>query len=183
MSRRNYDLVSQKIHGRLALNRRGAETIEDIAAQVKTWVEIGALWGGSAILTAMANPDLRVISIDPLSGYYGRIDDPYSKHLSLTADAVLDNFNRFGVAHQIALVKARSDPWPLPMDFLVDAVFIDGDHSYHAVLSDWNNAKKVAQKFVLFHDYDDPNIKTMIKGHVDWNVYSEHERMIVFVRD
>ena len=34
-----------------------------------------------------------------------------------------------------------------------DLIYIDGDHRYDAVKSDWENSEKVFNKFVLFDDY------------------------------
>jgi len=168
-----FDLISTRIKGRLAMAADDCAIIEEIARQCKTWVEIGTLWGGSAIVTALSNPDLRVIVIDPIERY--RDEFP-------TCEDILMNFLSFNVAHQIALVRAKSNPWPLPLKLVVDAVMIDGDHSLEALKSDWENAMKVAQKFILVHDYDDPIIKEFINGNNDYQIIKSSQRMVALER-
>ena len=168
-----FELISTHINGRLAMSVDDCVIIEEIARQCETWIEIGTLWGGSAIMAALSNPNLRIITIDPLEGY--RNEFP-------TCDDILENFLSFNVAHQIALVKTKSDPWPLPQEFVADAVMIDGDHSLEVLKSDWENAKKVSQKFILIHDYDDPPIREFADGIKDCQIIKSSQRMVAFER-
>lgn len=168
-----FELISTHIKGRLAMAADDCMIIEEIARHCNTWIEIGSLWGGSAIVAALSNPDLRVIAIDPIERYRDELP---------TCDDILLNFLSFNVAHQIALVRAKSDPWPLPPGFEADAVMIDGDHSLEALKSDWKNARLIARKFVLFHDYDDPTIRKFTDGIRDFKIVKSSQRMVAFER-
>jgi hypothetical protein len=168
-----FELITSRITGRLAMSVDDCAIIEEIAPQCSTWIEIGTLWGGSAILAALSNPNLKVIAIDPIERYQNEAP---------TCDDILANFLTFNVAHQISLVKAKSDPWPLPLDFVADAVMIDGDHSLEALESDWNNAKRIAKKFILIHDYDDPPIRKFTEKIRDFKIVKSSPRMIALER-
>jgi len=167
----NYNEVARNIIGRIAMTQPEAEIIEAIAARVSTWVEIGCLWGGSAILAALANPGLRIYTIDPFGKYYDG---------DLSVETVLDNFMRFNVAHQVSIIKARSSPWPLPKFLRVDAILIDGDHTIESVNADYESALAFTNKFILFHDYDDVLIHEFIHANVRLKVHHTSKRMIAF---
>jgi len=167
----SYDRIVREITGRIAMTQPECEIIEEIAGQVSTWVEIGCLWGGSAILAAMANPDLRICTVDPFDKYY---DD------DLCVETVLENFVRFGVAHRISIVKAKSHPWPFPASVRFDAALIDGSHTVQDVKADWENVWASTDRFVLFHDYDDPPIQDFIETSVKLKPYRISKRMVAF---
>ena len=65
----------------------------------------------------------------------------------------------------IKFVKGQSqDILPKVQEEKFDLVYIDGDHSYSATKSDWENTKDLYEKFLLFDDYhlpskDDPGIE------------------------
>jgi hypothetical protein len=150
----------------------------------KSYVEIGTLWGGSAIEVTTANPSLKAWCIDPLEGYYGKPDLYTKGHETPSPEMVIENLIDAKVLDRVTLVLANSNPFPLQgMEF--DVGLIDGDHSSEAVLQDWNTLKECC-KTVIFHDVDDPAIAAVIDSHVrplaDWSTSGSTPSMMVFKR-
>lgn len=184
----NFNLVSEQMIGRLAMSGEDARLIEKYAALSDSWMEIGTLWGGSAILAALANPRLSVICIDPMTGYYGEQDSwipderapqglrkPSTK--TLRANLVL-----FGIEDRVRLIERSSIPWPAA-GLRVDGILIDGDHSPEVVREDIRNAQKTASKFILCHDTDDGNVNKAVEETIGtWREIDRSARMRVFAR-
>lgn len=114
-----------------------------------TYLEIGAYCGGSASLVSTNKNVTKVYSID--------IGNPISK------ETPIKNVNRFKhdncyyeyiqgdsmSNNVIDLVKSKIEK--------VDILFIDGDHTYNAVINDFNNYKDLVNEggFIVFDDYND----------------------------
>lgn len=127
--------------------------------------EIGTLFGGSLILSLMALREAesadRVLAIDPFFGYYGQDVDIITR-LAVTANSVWRNVDRFGFARNLveivsevsqsdlAIAAARRAP--------LGSLFIDGDHSYQGVESDWVNYYETLAPggYVLIDNFNDP---------------------------
>ncbi len=170
-------------NGRIAMSDEDVIALCLMTKDAKTYVEIGTLWGGSAIEVALANPELRLWCIDIFDGYYGGVDH-WSGGQTPSLDMVRENLEFAGVADRTTLVKAKSDPFPLAgMEF--DAGFIDGDHSADAVLNDWINLSSRCRA-VAFHDVDDPAVAGVIEKYVradgDWKQTYRTRRLICFKR-
>ena len=170
-------------HGRIAMSDEDVIALCLMTKDAKTYVEIGTLWGGSAIEVALANPGLRLWCIDPFEGYYGDIDE-WADRQKPTIGHVRENLEFAGVADRVTLVQASSDPFPLP-DMEFDAGFIDGDHSADAVLNDWISLSTRC-KAVAFHDVDDLSVAGVIEKYVradeDWKQTYRTKRLICFKR-
>jgi hypothetical protein len=124
-------------------------------------LEIGTLFGGSAIFAALVkqDPELagKVVCIDPLDGYYnnhpkgGPIDK--GTGLSPSRELVEQNAEHFGV--ELEIVQALSDPFPLQlMGRVFSTAYIDGDHWGDMPSRDWRNVKDIVTDFVIFDNYD-----------------------------
>jgi len=175
--------------GRLAL---ASEAEAGLLAEIVRYcsgahVEIGCLWGGTAIVAALAKAAGAVITIDPMTGGWWDTLDPAVRERPTPA-AVLDNFLMFDVAHKISIVREKSDPWPLPVELLPDTILIDGDHSYEGALADWRNAVIYARRYILVHDCDErhPGVQRMVEetamSEPCWSELCRVETMIVFER-
>jgi hypothetical protein len=137
-------------------------------------LEIGTLFGGSAIVVALLKSrhglDGKVYCVDPLNGYYytrsGRRIDKIS---GLRVDRATLDYNawQFGVEDRIEVIEKHSIPWP---DELKDnkfvSAYIDGDHWKNAPMEDWENVKDRVSRFVVFDNYDN--------GHKDVMRACEH---------
>jgi predicted O-methyltransferase YrrM len=127
-------------------------------------LEIGALFGGSAISVALLMEKLGrdddVYAIDPLSGYYrerskrtDNIDD--TTGLAVTSHRVIKNLHHFGVEDRVKLIMRNSHPFPNELkNHYFSSAFIDGDHWGDAPLNDWNNVKDRVSKTVIFDNAD-----------------------------
>ena len=112
-------------------------------------LEIGSMWGGTAILAAY------VKRIYGLSGSIVCIDpfcDPDGMHGTPNAAIFWDNVKRAGVSSKIELVQAYSNPWPLLPDKRFTSALIDGEHMGEGPLLDWQNASSVTDIGIAIHD-------------------------------
>lgn len=183
-----YEEIQARIVGRLAMREEEAELLEQVLRMdTGDHIEIGVLWGGTAILAAKCRPGGIVYGIDPMSGYYGGGDVSYGG-LVPDRETVEGNLREFGVEERVRIVAERSHPWPLG-DVKADSVLIDGDHARLSVAQDWRNARKAARRFVIFHDMDDPEVRGVVErlvvprsGIGIWPVFAETERMMVVER-
>lgn len=121
------------------------------------FVEIGTLFGGSAILAATAKKKFGlggfVYCVDPLDGYYGTGKSTAGGIPS--PEIVMGNAKFFGVDDKIKIIKKSSIPWPKElMDHKFSVAFIDGDHWGEAPWKDWLSVKNLTSKFIIFDNYD-----------------------------
>lgn len=157
-----FDLIAARIDGRIAIRKNEAVLLAEMVAKSRLHVEIGCLWGGTAILAALVGAE-KVITIDPMRGSWWASKDP-ATGTTPNPERVIQNICEFGVEDQVEVMQTYSHPWPLNGDQEPDSIFIDGDHSYKGCLQDWHNAKSRANRFVIFHDYDNdhPGVKQVI---------------------
>ena len=133
-------------------------------------LEIGVLFGGSAIVVALLKKRHglkgKVYCVDPLDGYYfaslGMRADPNSRGKLSVDRAALDyNIRQFGVEDYIEVIEKPSIPWPdeLKGKQFVSA-YIDGDYWEEAPTTDWENVKDNVTRFVIFDncDYKHPSV-------------------------
>ena len=66
-----------------------------------------------------------------------------------------DATQRFGQGMRLIAQDSSSESLKTQLDESYDAVFIDGDHSYRGVKSDWQLAQTLKPKLVGFHDIVD----------------------------
>ena len=140
-------------------------------------LEIGTLFGGSAILAACTQKKFglngHVTCVDPLKGYYGNPLDVQSD-TNVSIEIVKRNAEQFGVLDDIELVTLPSFPWPLGERQFVSA-FIDGSHIYDAVLKDWLHCAERVKKIIQFDNYDvvHHGVAQVVKlaiEHPDWTL-------------
>lgn len=125
-------------------------------------LEIGSMWGGSAILAALTKKEYgisgKVYCIDPFISTDNSPDFPHDKP---DRNIVIENARLMGV--ELEIIEAYSDPFPLQGHKFASA-FVDGDHAGHWPLTDWNNVKKVA-RVVIYHDLypHEPNVMQAVE--------------------
>jgi Methyltransferase domain len=116
-----------------------------VRAKVRSYLEIGAMWGASLWKVANAMPrGSRVVAVDSM------VDRPEAEHQLEDCIAELkrrgyDAHFIFGDStHQSTIERVRQlGPY--------DALFIDGNHSEKYVRADWTNYGAMA-RIVGFHD-------------------------------
>ena len=133
--------------------------------KIDLYLEIGTLWGGTAIIAALAGAT-KVITIDSMDGLRWHEPDPWFPDEMVTKERILANFHAFGVEDIIELIHAKSYPFPLK-NIYPDITLIDGGHE-EEVGHDWESVKDITKSMVLFHDYG--NEKLPMITHVVNNV-------------
>ena len=115
----------------------------------KTTLEIGRKKGLSTrLFAALAKP------------YGGKL---YSID-GINSSGVQKKLDGLNLADNVVLIEAWS-PWvTLPLEFEIDLLFIDGDHSYMSTLMDYHyfNYYLVKDGMVMFHDMRIPGVKDAV---------------------
>lgn len=186
------DRVNKRLIGRVALNGDDqALLLAETVAIPGIHTEVGCLWGGTAILAALAkqraNVSGHVFSLDVMMGGFWETEDP-EVHKRPAPSDIYENLLRLGVAGSVSVIRASSFPWPLADHLDPVTALIDGDHSYQGCLRDWESLKERVKWKIIFHDYHPyyPGVLKVIEEHVrpdrNWEECAQVGRMIVFKR-
>jgi len=192
-------VVEENITGRVAnrIGSRRTQSTEILLEFVEkagdgNHLEIGTLFGGSAIAVALLKQKLNhsglVFCLDPLNGYYnygskGFIDDQSGE--AVTPKVLFENIRKFGVEQRIVVMQARSVPCPDFINMEFSTAYIDGEHRFGVPLKDWLWIKDLVTRFVIFDNYADthPDVQNaglMARNDPDWQeVYNEDITYIV----
>ncbi len=115
-------------------------------------VEIGSYCGGSTVVIGRAaarrNPGVKLYAIEPFTFHEARYQYDY--------ETLFDrNVSEWGLTANVVKVKKTSEKAALDWDRGIDFLYIDGDHSYEAVVRDINNFVRFVRAGGLFafHDY------------------------------
>jgi hypothetical protein len=166
------------IIGRSAITECDALIIHEVASLGKTYVEIGTLFGGSAIVAGLAGCE--VFCIDPLDGYYSaknkeeRRPDPVTQIVT-SEKIVRSNWAIMGLCpSKLHIYKQLHPPWPKKIDRVFDAGLIDGDHSYSGAMADYMGMGPRVT-YLMFHDVQKEGVRTVyefaLKNPV-WELYT-----------
>ena len=140
------------------------------------YAEIGAYSGGSASLM-VSRPKTKVISID--------IGDPISPEIAINNVNYYNFNNNFykyihGNSKEYSTVNELAE---VLNGEKIDILFIDGDHFYNAVVSDFYEYKHLVNSngFIVFDDYQDHIYSPDVKPAVDMIVsnLSENDYEII----
>lgn len=157
--------ISERITGRIACDATACGIIAQaiVSSEAGDHLEIGTLFGGTAILAAKIKREKgdggKVVVIDPLDGYYDKGKDPITK-LAPDVRIFEENMSLFGVVDKVELHAVVSNPLPVEGPFVT--ALIDGDHSYEGCLADWLNVKEITSRYVIF-DNVDKNYQGVVK--------------------
>ncbi len=127
-------------------------------------VEIGTLFGGSA-LTALKAIEAAggkgvYYMIDPFDGYYGKGTDIITG-INITEENVISNMEKFAIQpDKYRILKNFSgdkEAVNAVRDKKILTLFIDGNHSYEGIKSDWRNYSPhvAVGGYVIFDNYND----------------------------
>lgn len=158
---RTIKAVREGITGRVATDDAGMyfTALYAVLAGHGDHLEIGTLFGGSAIVVALCKQlnglSGNVICVDPLDGYYGQRRDP-NTGLLVNRTTVLQNAHKFGVLDRIEIVQTMSQPWPEELKGREFAsAYIDGDHTGNRPVLDWLRASMQTSRYVVFDNCKD----------------------------
>jgi len=156
-------LVEAIISGKFTMEIDNAAAIAQcVSACTGDYLEIGVLYGGSAILAAFFCRG-KVYGVDPFGWGPNQTKHPVVP----SAGVVKMNATKFGL-HNVIQVFTQTHP-PLPPeleDKRFDVAFIDGDHSFDGTMADWQNLKDRVDKYMLFHDVNLSHDKSHAAGEV-----------------
>jgi len=125
-------------------------------------LEIGSLFGASAIAAALAKKEWNLpgkdFCIDPyeprnpdLVKYQGPPDLFGGTPEALNANAI-----KFGVEDRIALVRAKSQPWPEPLtNSRFASAYIDGDHMGAVPWFDFIECARRTEHYVALDNFEE----------------------------
>lgn len=144
--------ISERIIGGVGCANEDAALLAEIAFRAghSDHLELGTLFGGTAILMAMAKREFGfdgdVYCIDNFS----YLSDVYP----VGPELVLSNAALFGVADRIQVLEGNT--YPLPPDITegwYGSTYIDAAHDFPHCQRDWLSVKDISD-VVIFHDYD-----------------------------
>lgn len=124
------------------------------------YLETGVFFGGSMLTAMQCKYPTKFVGVDFFEGYYQKPFDPKTKK-SPTLNVVHKNIKRNNVHnHEYELIKGSSaddnvikyvrDKYPK-----INLLFIDGDHSYDGVISDFYSYSDLVEKdgILIFDNY------------------------------
>ena len=152
------------------------------------FVEIGTLFGVSTIairkiMNEIGLTNHKLITIDPLEGYYDKGKDPVTGYIP-SLEILQNNISICNVTKDsIVILKNYSTDTEVEdtLDkYNVYGSFIDGDHTYDGVKKDWELLKDrtIDTGFVAFHDYlarsGEYGVTTFVDKELRNDTYREH---------
>lgn len=132
------------------------------ASQCRTIVEFGSFHGRSTRALADNIQDGGTIwAVDPWSGTYPGVEPQIN---TFCMPEFIWNLNDHIITGRVVPIRGYSQNFNSP--FLVDMIFIDGDHRYHSVVRDIIVARELVKSggIISGHDYDDefPGVKEAV---------------------
>lgn len=145
--------IDSKINGHVCMYENEACFLEECIklAGDGDHLEIGSMWGGSAIIAALVKKREgiagKVVCVDPFRDWDFSPDFPGGHP---DKDIFWKNMKTMHVKSMVELVCEYSDPWPLG-DRQFASALVDGDHAGNWPLIDWHNVKEHTD-LVIYHD-------------------------------
>jgi predicted O-methyltransferase YrrM len=124
------------------------------AMRPEVCVEIGSAHGWSTCLIALAleqNIRGKLYAVDPHVPNDWTDPNPEPEK---SLDALIANLNAVGVAKRVQILRKTTAQAKAELPEHVDFAFIDGDHSFHGVKTDWEvlQPRLAPWSIVVFHD-------------------------------
>jgi hypothetical protein len=133
-------------------------------------LEIGSMWGGTAIAAARAKKDAghsgKIICVDSFIGSDGEWG-------TASPQVFWQNIEAAKVRERVELHVCPSDPWPFRARVKFVSALIDGDHGAPWPQTDWDNVSRVCP-LILVHDVGRDQACTDLHNRLlddpDWRV-------------
>lgn len=145
-----------------ALDALGGLTDEEMRGLISwlpergVFVEVGTLFGLTALAVKRARPELRVVAVDNFCW------NPFG-----LPSRVHERFTRQVLAGSgVEIVRCSSDEWRQKGE-KIDAIFFDASHAYADVKEECAWAKAQAIPLVMGHDYNNSNPRFGVTRAVD----------------
>jgi cephalosporin hydroxylase len=141
-----------QIQGRSIISQFDAGLLAQMVVDARhgDHVEIGTLFGGSAIVAALAKREFDLIGqihcVDPLNNAI-----PDRSGILASPDLIMENAKLWEVEDRIVIHRRSSYPFPIERTFATG--YIDGDHWNNFPAKDWDSLKQVVSYMVMFDDY------------------------------
>ena len=145
------ELRKKFVRGSPCMKRKDPEVLFEFVSRGKTYVEIGTMWGGSALVAGLAGCEVHCI-------------DPWQ--MDASPDDVMENWVSAGFdPDKLFLYKQYHPPWPEAIkDRKFDIGLIDGEHTEKQCRLDWEEMKSHISGYILFHDIDSyPGIEKVFR--------------------
>jgi precorrin-6B methylase 2 len=138
-------------------------------------VEIGCLYGGMTAVMGLANPDVRIVSIDDFS-WHPADDVETSKLLLMTNMAKVGVKNVSCIEGDSRVIGKTWGQVGSEVSQHIDLLWIDGGHSFDYVYADLSNFGPFAD-VIAVHDYDNPHwtsirqaVERFLREHEEWAI-------------
>lgn len=146
------------------------DLIELLDKEEVVYAEIGSYCGASASLALSNDRVSEVFCIDPLN-----LSSSHFKGSLSQEETLKKNISKVKTKAKSVIFKNFSSDEKVLKFFKnkkIDILYIDGDHTFSGVMSDWNNFKDSVAKggFVVFDDYYDLVHSSGVKKAVDYIV-------------
>jgi hypothetical protein len=185
-----HERIEKQIVGRMVNSEEEACLLAKYTGLEGDHLEIGCLWGGTAILAALSKIDNgvkgHIYTVDLMEGGWWDTGDPELK-LKPTLETVQQNLEQLGLENRVSIIVGNSSPLTIPEGVKPVTVYIDGDHSEKGCLTDWENVKKLMPDYVLFHDCThkygtNKVIDIILQSEPEWEPIEQAGSVIVFKR-
>jgi len=194
--------INENIDGRLCDDENCCVFLASAVYDAKggNYLEIGSLFGGSAILASLVMKehgyDGEVYAIDPFDGYYvgtksdrgwlvGAEIDPLTNK-EVTIERAQANAKKMGA--DVTFIKGKASKELIPRTLSFSVVYIDGDHWNDGPINDWSLVKDICTRFVIFDncDHRHPAVnKACIEAWSDpeWSLSFKQASIAIFQRE
>jgi len=188
--------VIKEIKGRAA---DGGISLPFLAAMVEAapdgdHVDIGSLFGASAIVVALMKKELghkgKVYCIDPYDEEerktQARVNLIPEELLSASPEALMENAKHFDV--ELKLIRGKSYPWPEELkDTVFVTAYIDGDHIGDAPGNDFENLQGRVTNYIGTDNYEEEyadvvNAMWKAMNNDDWFLYYKNLTFVALRR-
>jgi len=186
-----FDLIEAEIEGRVATPRESSRVLIDHIKDFEgDHLEIGALYGGTIILTAMMKPHGKIFAIDPVDehGYYGRDDQLIKGKRSRPNSEILRrNLAHFKVSNRVIHVNKFSHPFPI-QDILFDTAYVDGDHTLEGAYQDFLSIRNIVRHVIVYDNFDDAHLGVLgavndaVRNFPEWKLARTEHNVGVLIR-
>jgi hypothetical protein len=168
------DVVVKDIKGRAADAGRSLPALGKVVslAGPGDHIEIGTLFGASAIMAALVKQEMghtgQIFCVDPFlprDVKYDKNDPKVLANKEATLDDVLENFEKFKVSDRMVVVPQTSQPWPVDLEnheFV--SGYIDGNHQAGMPWLDFLSLRDRVRAFIAFDNFEEAYPDIVVAG-------------------